>query len=54
MRGLRRALEAMSEAERQRGMEEMSAKFDEVGGRLYVKPETVAEEKVTAGDVTNS
>ena len=52
MRGLRRALEAMSEAERQRGMETMSAKFDEVGGRLYVKPERAREEKVTAEDAT--
>ena len=47
----RRALEAMSEAERERGMETMSAKFEEVGGRLYVKPERAEAEKVTAGDV---
>ena len=51
MRGLRRALEAMSEAERQRGMETMSAKFDEVGGRLYVREERVDAGKVTAGGI---
>ena len=38
----------MSEAERKRGMDEMSAKYHEVGGRLYVAPETAEEERVTA------
>jgi phosphomethylpyrimidine synthase len=32
----KRALEQMSEEERKKGMERMSEKFEEVGGRLYV------------------
>ena len=47
----KRALEEMSEAERQRGMETMSAKYAEVGGRLYVSEERAEEETVTAEDV---
>jgi phosphomethylpyrimidine synthase len=44
-------LERMSEEERQRGMEKMSEKYAEVGGKLYVAPERVEDEKVTAEDV---
>ncbi|NNU17304.1 phosphomethylpyrimidine synthase ThiC [Parvularcula sp. ZS-1/3] len=43
-------LEAMSEKERQRGMEKMSEKYAAVGGKLYVAPERVEEEKVTGPD----
>jgi phosphomethylpyrimidine synthase len=47
----KKALEQMSEEERRRGMEKMSEKYAEVGGKLYVAPERVEEEKVTAGDI---
>ena len=47
----KRALEAMSEEERRRGMQTMSAKYAEVGGRLYVEEEVAEEECVTTGDV---
>jgi phosphomethylpyrimidine synthase len=44
-------LERMSEEERRKGMEMMSEKYAEIGGKLYVKPSRVEEEKVEVGDV---